>query len=123
MSRFLRSAVFTVVFAGSASFLIAHVTAAIDGGQQPAAPAPQSTGAPAPPAPPEQAAPFGFRSTSELTDFTPKAPYTARTPAEEAKGFMLPAGYRLELVAADPDVISPTLIEFDGNGRMYVGEM
>jgi mono/diheme cytochrome c family protein len=58
-----------------------------------------------------------------LTDFTPKAPYTARTPAEEAKGFMLPAGYRLELVAADPDVISPTLIEFDGNGRMYVGEM
>ena len=29
----------------------------------------------------------------------------------------------MELVAADPDVISPTLIEFDGNGRMYVGEM
>ena len=36
---------------------------------------------------------------------------------------MLPAGYRLELVAADPDVISPTVVEFDGNGRMYVGEM
>ena len=36
---------------------------------------------------------------------------------------MLPTGYRMELVAADPDVISPTLIEFDGNGRMYVGEM
>ena len=36
---------------------------------------------------------------------------------------MLPAGYRMELVAADPDIISPTLIEFDGNGRMYVGEM
>ncbi len=61
--------------------------------------------------------------TSEASDFTPKPAYTARTPAEEAKGFMLPAGYRLELVAADPDVISPTLIEFDGNGRMYVGEM
>src|SRR5262249_21224160 len=61
--------------------------------------------------------------TSEATDFTPKPPYTARTPAEEAKGFMLPAGYRMELVAADPDVISPTLIDFDGNGRMYVGEM
>jgi mono/diheme cytochrome c family protein len=62
-------------------------------------------------------------STSELTDFTPKPPYTARTPAEEAAGFRLPTGYRLELVAADPDVISPTIIEFDGNGRMYVGEM
>jgi mono/diheme cytochrome c family protein len=60
---------------------------------------------------------------SELTDFTPKPPYRARTPAEEAAGFMLPAGYRLELVASDPDVISPTIIEFDGNGRMYVGEM
>ena len=62
-------------------------------------------------------------STSELTDFTPKTPYTARTPAEEAAGFRLPTGYRLELVASDPDVIIPTIIEFDGNGRMYVGEM
>lgn len=61
--------------------------------------------------------------TSEASDFTPKPPYTARTPEEEAKGFMLPTGYRLELVAADPQIISPTLIEFDGNGRMYVGEM
>jgi hypothetical protein len=58
-----------------------------------------------------------------MTDFSPKPPYTARTPEEEAKGFMLPAGYRMELVAAEPDVINPTLIEFDGNGRMYVGEM
>jgi mono/diheme cytochrome c family protein/glucose/arabinose dehydrogenase len=62
-------------------------------------------------------------ATSDLTDFTPKPPYRARPPAEQAAGFMLPAGYRLELVAADPELISPTLIEFDGNGRMYVGEM
>ncbi len=61
--------------------------------------------------------------TTDATDFTPKPPYTARTPEEEANGFMLPTGYRMELVAADPDVISPTIIEFDGNGRMYVGEM
>ncbi len=56
-------------------------------------------------------------------DFSPKPPYLPRTPAEEAKGFMLPAGYRMELVASDPELISPTVIEFDGNGRMYVGEM
>ena len=61
--------------------------------------------------------------TSDATDFTPKTPYRARTPAEEAAGFMLPTGYRMELIAAEPDVINPTLIEFDGNGRMYVGEM
>src|SRR5262245_31565957 len=62
-------------------------------------------------------------ATSDATDFTPKPPYRARTPEEEAAGFMLPAGYRAELVAADPDVISPVVIEFDGNGRMYVVEM
>jgi mono/diheme cytochrome c family protein len=61
--------------------------------------------------------------TSEASDFTPKKPYIAHTPEDEAKGFMLPTGYRLELVMADPQIISPTLIEFDGNGRMYVGEM
>ncbi|HVW05849.1 MAG TPA: hypothetical protein VHB78_12635, partial [Vicinamibacterales bacterium] len=59
----------------------------------------------------------------DTTDFTPTTPYLPRTAAEEAKGFRLPAGYRMELVASDPDVISPTIIEFDGNGRMYVGEM
>ncbi len=62
-------------------------------------------------------------ATSDATDFSPKTPYRPRTPAEEAAGFMLPAGYRMELVAADPDVISPAVIEFDGNGRMYVVEL
>jgi hypothetical protein len=80
----------------------------------------------APGAPPIRATGFGGgrgSQTNEMTDFSPKPAITARTPEEQAKGFMLPAGYRMELVAADPDVISPTLIEFDGNGRMYVGEM
>jgi mono/diheme cytochrome c family protein len=62
-------------------------------------------------------------AASEATDVAPKTPYRARTPAEQAAGFMLPTGYRMELVAAEPDVISPTVIEFDGNGRMYVAEM
>lgn len=60
---------------------------------------------------------------SEATDFSPKPPYLPRTPAEEAATFVLPTGYRMELVAADPDVISPAVIEFDGNGRMYVSEL
>ena len=60
---------------------------------------------------------------SELTDFTPKSPYLPRSAADEAKTFILPTGYRMELVASDPDVISPVVIEFDGNGRMYVVEM
>ena len=95
------------------------------GGQAPQANPPASAGAssPAGQAAPPASGPGGFRMTNELTDFTPKPPYTARTPEEEAKGFILPTGYRMELVAADPDVINPTIIEFDGDGRMYVGEM
>jgi mono/diheme cytochrome c family protein len=65
----------------------------------------------------------GRQMTSENTDFTPKTPIKAKTPAEEAAGFILPPGWRMELVAADPDIISPGVIEFDGNGRMYVAEL
>ncbi len=85
------------------------------------------TGAKQVPGTPVRASGFGGggrgSATSDATDFSPKAPYRPRTPAEEAAGFILPTGYRMELVAAEPDVISPSLIEFDGNGRMYVGEM
>ena len=55
-------------------------------------------------------------------EFSPKPAVLAKTPAEEAKTFLLPPGYRMELVASDPDIISPSVIEFDGNGRMYVAE-
>jgi mono/diheme cytochrome c family protein/glucose/arabinose dehydrogenase len=61
-------------------------------------------------------------STNEGADFSPKPPIKARTPEEEAQSFLLPPGYRLELVVAEPQVISPAVIRFDGNGRMYVAE-
>jgi mono/diheme cytochrome c family protein len=59
----------------------------------------------------------------QTADFSPRTPYLPRTPADEAKGFILPTGYRMELVASDPDVISPGVIVFDGDGRMYVSEL
>ena len=61
-------------------------------------------------------------TTNAGADFSPKPPVTAQTPEEQAKTFILPPGYRMELVVAEPDVISPAVIEFDGNGRMYVAE-
>ena len=61
-------------------------------------------------------------NSNEGADFSPKPPIQAKTPQEEAKSFMLPPGYRMELVLAEPDIISPAVIEFDGNGRMYVAE-
>jgi mono/diheme cytochrome c family protein len=108
------NSLFTAVVVVTSTVLLTQV---VQGGGQATQQAPGAT-----------TAPTGFGGgrgsmTSEATDFTPKPPYTARTPEEEARGFILPAGYRMELVAADPDVISPTIIEFDGNGRMYVGEM
>ena len=56
-------------------------------------------------------------------DWSPKDPVLPRTPADEAKAFMLPAGYKMELVASDPDLIMPGAMEWDGNGRMFVVEL
>ncbi|MCB9383120.1 MAG: c-type cytochrome [Bryobacterales bacterium] len=49
-----------------------------------------------------------------------KPPYSA----EESMAMVeLPAGYRLELVASEPDIVDPVAINFDEKGRMYVVEM
>ena len=88
----------------------------------PAGPASQSGATP----PPATQAPQGrgtlSSTTNEGADFAPKPAVKPRTPEEQARSFVLPPGYRMELVAADPDVISPAVIRFDGNGRMYVAE-
>src|SRR5690606_5341318 len=55
-------------------------------------------------------------------DFSPRPPIRAKTPEEQAATFLLPAGYRLELVAADPVITNPAVVDWDGNGRMYVSE-
>ena len=46
-----------------------------------------------------------------------------RSPAEELAALTIQDGYRLELVASDPEVISPVCMVWDGNGRMYIAEM
>ena len=45
------------------------------------------------------------------------------TPAEQAKRFWLPPGYRMEPVLSDPIIEDPAQIAFDGNGRMFVVEL
>ena len=57
-----------------------------------------------------------------VPDFTARAPVTAKRPDEQLKDFILPPGYRLELVLSDPVIQEPTAIAFDGNGRMFVVE-
>jgi mono/diheme cytochrome c family protein len=46
-----------------------------------------------------------------------------RTPEEEMKTFFLPPGYRVELVASEPLVQDPILIDWDADGRLWVIEM
>lgn len=44
-------------------------------------------------------------------------------PEMEAATFVLPPGFEVELVAAEPLVREPVLAVFDGDGRMFVAEM
>jgi putative membrane-bound dehydrogenase-like protein len=45
------------------------------------------------------------------------------SPEESLKRFQLPDGLKLELVAAEPQVIDPVAVRFDESGRMWVVEM
>jgi len=51
------------------------------------------------------------------------APTPYLTAEQEAKTFVLPPGYHMELVVGDPIIREPVVAAFDGNGRMFVAEM
>jgi mono/diheme cytochrome c family protein len=58
-----------------------------------------------------------------MPDKHPVPDMSMRSPQDEAAATRLQPGYHLELVASDPDLISPVLCTWDGDGRMYVAEM
>lgn len=45
------------------------------------------------------------------------------TPQQELATIVVPPGYRVELVASEPLVMDPILIDFDADGRLWVVEM
>lgn len=45
------------------------------------------------------------------------------SPAESAKRFRLPPGFRIELVAGEPLVADPVAMDFDAKGRIFVCEI
>src|SRR5215208_6140853 len=47
----------------------------------------------------------------------------ALSPDAEMKTFVLPPGYRVELVASEPMVENPILIDWDPSGRLWVIEL
>jgi putative heme-binding domain-containing protein len=44
----------------------------------------------------------------------------ARSPADEKKAFRLPAGFEIQLVAAEPNIHKPLNLNFDDRGRLWV---
>jgi putative heme-binding domain-containing protein len=50
------------------------------------------------------------------------APTDPKIPADERKAFRLPAGFEIQLVAAEPDIHKPLNIAFDARGRLWVSE-
>lgn len=52
---------------------------------------------------------------------TPDSP--ARSAVEEAKTFQIEPGFEVQLVASEPLVESPVIIQFDEDGRLWVVEM
>jgi putative membrane-bound dehydrogenase-like protein len=59
--------------------------------------------------------PFGWAA--------PEPARTPKTPADALKAFEVKAGFRVELVAAEPLVQSPMACDFDEEGRLYVVEL
>src|SRR4051794_8890684 len=50
-------------------------------------------------------------------------PAGPRSPREELATFRVPKGFRVELVAREPDVVDPVAMAFDEDGRLFVAEM
>src|SRR5688572_609040 len=62
--------------------------------------------------------------TNDLTVSSKDLPRVPPTEATNAvKTFRIKPGLRLELVAAEPLVVSPVAMAFDENGRLFVVEM
>jgi putative membrane-bound dehydrogenase-like protein len=58
-------------------------------------------------------------SASSAVDSSP-APLS---PREEQATFRVPKGFKVELVASEPDVVDPVAMAFDEQGRLFVAEM
>ena len=51
-----------------------------------------------------------------------KMPGPALSPAEALKKMVVPEGFRVELVAAEPDIVNPVAMTFDERGRIWITE-
>jgi putative membrane-bound dehydrogenase-like protein len=59
-------------------------------------------------------------ATAQQPGLRPKGPLS---PREELATFRVPKGFKVELVASEPNVVDPVAMAFDERGRIYVAEM
>src|SRR5689334_9122149 len=50
------------------------------------------------------------------------APGPALSPQEALKKMQVPPGFRVELVASEPDIVNPVAMTFDERGRIWITE-
>src|SRR3954468_3784155 len=60
---------------------------------------------------------LGAKEPAPLTNGEPLSP------KREQATFAVPEGFRVELVASEPDVVDPVAMTFDERGRIFVAEM
>src|SRR5438874_8471944 len=70
-------------------------------------------------------APFdsGLPALAQDSQEKPREIKSPLTPQESIPEFKLRPGLKIELVASEPEVMSPVAAAFDENGRLYVVEM
>ncbi len=67
---------------------------------------------------------YGYQERPWPPEVQPVAPHArALTPGEALATFALPPGFHIELVAAEPLVQDPIMIEWDPSGRLWVVEL
>ena len=51
-----------------------------------------------------------------------RAPNAPRSPADAIRAMVVPPGFRVEVVAAEPDIVNPVAMTFDERGRIWMTE-
>ena len=69
----------------------------------------------------QQSSPVNRPWPPELQKVSPDSP--ALSPADALKTFYMPPGYRIELVASEPLIQDPIVIDWDRQGRLWAVEM
>ncbi|MBL8890904.1 MAG: c-type cytochrome [Planctomycetaceae bacterium] len=60
---------------------------------------------------------------SSSESLTPEPDSLPRSPQDSLRAIRVPVGYRVELVAAEPEVLDPVAFDWDQQGRLWVVEM